>query len=135
MKRIAVSLIISVLGLPGIVVLSSNSGAANRGEALPRFEFTCETTETEFYDWIETAVWQGPTPSRTRFHRTLDGAISALVTNPRWQIRTTEKPCMTSSAMSRSRREALYFMIDDAHAEGAGNLDSDLLAKFAAFSN
>ncbi|MBL7686824.1 MAG: barstar family protein [Bdellovibrionaceae bacterium] len=78
------------------------------------FEFTCETTEDEFYDWITKAIWKKPS-----FGRNLDAAFDALTSDPDWTIRVTESPC-ADNAMNDGRRESLYLMIEDAHSEGFG---------------
>lgn len=103
-----------------IAVLGPLSNAADGNlttDEPSRFVFTCETRESEFYKWIETVLWKKP----RRFHHNLDAAIDALVSNPEWTIRIADQTC-AKDAMVRSRRESLYFMIDDAHAEGAGNI-------------
>ncbi len=97
---------------------SSNAADNNLSHAeLARFVFTCDTRESDFYRWIESVLWK----KTRRFHRNLDGAIDALVSNPDWTIRIADQTC-AKDAMVRSRRESLYFMIDDAHTEGAGTL-------------
>lgn len=84
------------------------------GKTKKTFEFTCETTEDDFYDWVTAAIWKKPT-----FGRNLDAAFDALTSDPDWTIRVTESPC-ADNAMNESRRESLYLMIEDAHSEGFG---------------
>ncbi len=84
------------------------------GKLKKTFEFSCETTEDEFYDWVTVAIWKKPT-----FGRNLDAAFDALTSDPDWTIRVTESPC-ADNAMNESRRESLYLMIEDAHSEGFG---------------
>jgi hypothetical protein len=107
--------------LLGIVaVVGPSSVAADRNLALTeksRFVFTCETRERDFYNWIQTVIWKKSRP----FSRNLDGAIDALVSNPNWTIRIADQTC-AHDVMVRDRRDSLYFMIDDAHSEGAGTI-------------
>ncbi len=106
--------------LAGIAVLGPSSDAADSRLSqaeLTHFVFTCETRERDFYDWIEAVLWKKP----RHFGRNLDAAIDALVSQPEWTIRIADQTC-TNDVIVRSRREALYFIIDDAHAEGAGKI-------------
>ena len=103
----------TLLMIVGIV--GASSGAADRDSENTRFVITCETHERDFYDWIETVLWK----KQRRFQRNLDGAIDALVSNPNWTIHIADQIC-AKDVMVKSRRESLYFMIDDAHSEGAG---------------
>lgn len=115
--RILFSFVVFSIVLAAVGILGSNSGATDRnGPVAPTFQFTCATTEMEFYDWIETTLWN----KKRKFRRNLDGAIDALVSNPQWTIVLTKEEC--PSGLITPRREALYFMIDDAHAEGAGEI-------------
>lgn len=100
-----------------IVVVGASSVAADQNSEKNQFSLTCETRERDFYDWVQTMIW---TKSRT-FHRNLDTAIDALVSNPGWTIRISETKC-ANDAMVSDRRERLYFMIEDAHSEGAGHI-------------
>lgn len=100
-----------------LAVVGASSVAADRDSEDTRFVMTCETHESDFYNWIETVVWK----KQRGFQRNLDGAIDALVSNPSWTIRIADQTC-TKDVMVKSRRESLYFMIDDAHSEGAGTI-------------
>lgn len=99
---------------PHVVAGTENGQAHPTTKQKKIFEFTCETTEDEFYDWIGSTIWR-----RSSFGRNLDAAFDALTSNPDWTIRVTESPC-TDNAMNESRRESLYLMIEDAHSEGFG---------------
>lgn len=106
--------------LAGIAVMGPSSDAADSSLSqaeLTHFVFTCETRERDFYDWIEAVLWKKP----RHFGRNLDAAIDALVSEPDWTIRIADQSCKTDT-IPKSRREALYFMVDDAHTEGAGKI-------------
>ena len=124
LRPAVLSTILGAFILSAFIVLGQNSSASDRSTKFtPIFDFTCETTEREFFDWIEAeliSVRQDPKPRRLR--RSLEGAISALVSNPDWKIRLTSKSC-SSDSISKRRRESLFFMIDDAHTEGAGTIE------------
>lgn len=133
--RIASSKSISmiVLGaigiLAGVLVLTPDSGAADDAVSVkPRFEFTCQTREVEFYDWVEASLWNKPQGETKPLRRTLGGAIEALVENPAWVIQLSSISC-EKGGMSQRRREALFFMIGDAHEEGAGKIEPAAISK------
>lgn len=95
--------------------------------AAPRatFEFTCETTEDDFYDWIEAELWPKSTPGSTAapFGRNLDAAFDILTDeNTRranWEITLTSADCQMNVG-TELRRESLFETIEDAHADGHG---------------
>ena len=129
LRPAVVSTVLGVTILSAFIVLGQNSSASDRNTKQTLvFDFTCETTETEFFNWIESelvSVREDLKPRKLR--RSLAGAIDALVSNPDWKIRLTTKPC-SSESISKRRRESLFFMIDDAHTEGAGTIEqSDLI--------
>ncbi|MBK7890647.1 MAG: barstar family protein [Bdellovibrionales bacterium] len=95
-------------------VRAATAPHTHASKQIKTFEFTCETTEDEFYDWLTAAIWKKPS-----FGRNLDAAFDALTSDPDWTIRVTESPC-SDNAMNESRRESLYLMIEDAHSEGFG---------------
>lgn len=107
---LTVAALLTILGAVG-----ASSVAADRDSENTHFVMTCETRESDFYDWIENVLWK----KQRRFQRNLDAAIDALVSNPTWTIRIADQTC-AKDVMVKSRRESLYFMIDDAHSEGAG---------------
>ncbi len=88
------------------------------------FEFTCEATEDEFYDWIEAELW--PVNSTATFGRNLDATFDILtdvrMRRMNWTITLTTRDCDSdlSSPGTELRRESLYSTIEDAHAEGHG---------------
>ncbi len=121
--------LLGTLILSAFIVLGQNSSASDRNMPItPVFDFKCETSEAEFFDWIETELISVRQNSKQKkLRRSLAGAIDALVSNPDWKIRLTTQSC-SSDAISKSRREALFFMIDDAHTEGAGQIEqTDLI--------
>ncbi len=110
--------VFAILALSTLVsVVGTSSGAADRDPETAKFTITCETSEPEFYDWVQASLWK----KSRRFRRDLDSAIDALVSDPNWTIRVADPKC-THSAMVTDRRESLVFMIEDAHTEGAGTI-------------
>lgn len=95
--------------------------------AAPRaaFEFTCETTEDDFYDWIEAELWPKNTPGSTTapFGRNLDATFDILTDESTrradWEITLTSADCQTDVG-TELRRESLFETIEDAHADGHG---------------
>lgn len=85
------------------------------------FEFTCETAEAEFYDWIEAELW--PKGSGAAFGRNLDAAFDVLTSTPKhtWVVTLPESEC-NSDVLLESRREALYLMLEDAAQDGHGQV-------------
>lgn len=115
----------TLLGL--IVVLVLIFLAVPQTHAVPRasFEFTCETTEDDFYDWIEAELWpkKSGAPGTSVFGRNLDAAYDIL-TDPasrraNWEITLTTVDCQRDLA-TELRRESLFETIEDAHADGHG---------------
>ena len=97
--------------------------------AAPRasFEFTCETTEDDFYNWIEAELWPKPSAAAgtTNFGRNLD-AVFDILTDPAarradWEITLTTGDCQ-SDLGTELRRESLFNTIEDAHADGHGRV-------------
>ncbi len=91
------------------------------------FEFTCETTEDEFYDWIEAELWPKPgtTSSAPHFGRNLDAAFDILTDRAtrraEWEITLTTTDCQSDLA-TELRRESLFETIEDAHGDGHGRV-------------
>lgn len=110
--------LIFVLGLTADLSLFGKSALAAQK---PNFEFTCETSESEFYDWIETEFW--PKGSLAAFGRNLDAAFDVLTSTSKnaWEVRLPETEC-TSDVILDSRREAIYLMLEDAAQEGFGQI-------------
>lgn len=128
-KSISAFVLAAVGILTGVLILTPDSGAADDAVAVkPRFEFTCQTRETDFYDWVEASVWNKPQGDSRRLRRTLGGAIEALVENPSWVVQLSSVSC-EKGGMSQRRREALFFMIGDAHEEGAGKIEPAAISK------
>ena len=129
-KPMSMLVVLAVALTIGILVLTPDSGAADDASSLaPRFEFNCQTRENDFYDWVETNIWNSgasqPAGSKPRkaLRRTLGGAIEALTRNPSWVIQLSSISCPQGAGMSQRRRESLFFMIDDARTEGAGKVE------------
>jgi RNAse (barnase) inhibitor barstar len=110
--------IILVLGLTVIFSIFSQSAIA---APRPSFEFTCETSESDFYDWIETEFW--PKGSVATFGRNLDAAFDVLTSTNKntWEISLPTSEC-SSDVILESRREAIYLMLEDAAREGFGKI-------------
>jgi hypothetical protein len=110
--------LIFVLGLTADLSLFGKSALAAQK---PNFEFTCETSESEFYDWIETEFW--PKGSLAAFGRNLDAAFDVLTSTSKnaWEVRLPGTEC-TSDVILDSRREAIYLMLEDAAHEGFGQI-------------
>ena len=95
--------------------------------AAPRatFEFTCETTEDDFYDWIEAELWPKSAQGNATapFGRNLDAAFDILTdeTSRRanWEITLSSADCQVDAG-TELRRESLFETIEDAHADGHG---------------
>lgn len=115
MARFGLGLVVALtLGF----ALSPESTLAAR---MPSFEFTCETSESEFYDWIEIEFW--PKGSVAAFGRNLDAAFDVLTSTSKnaWEVSLPVSEC-TSDVILDSRREAIYLMLEDAAHEGFGQI-------------
>lgn len=115
------------LALLLIAPLWLSFAVAQPAHAIPRatFEFTCETTEDDFYDWIEAELWPKSSPGSATmpFGRNLDAAFDILTDEitrrTSWEITLTSADCQ-SDAATELRRESLFETIEDAHADGHG---------------
>ncbi len=115
LKLALLKLALIVFAVVGLATVVCGAGRfAHAAAPAAQFEFTCETSEDDFYDWLALAIWKKPD-----FGRNLDAAFDALTSNADWTIRVTDSPC-ADDAMNDGRREALYLMIEDAHSEGFG---------------
>lgn len=119
MKRFLITLLISGAAASVVIGLGHDSAATHLERLRPTFEFSCGTTESEFYDWVESDLWRKP----RRFQANLATAIDALVSSPAWTIRIPETKC-ENLGMPLSKRESILFMIDDALSEGAGFVET-----------
>lgn len=116
-----------LLGLLALLVPAVLILPMAQTEAAPRasFEFTCETTEDDFYDWIEAELWpkQSIATGATNFGRNLDAAFDILTDRSarraNWEITLTNTDCQSDLA-TELRRESLFETIEDAHADGHG---------------
>jgi hypothetical protein len=113
--------IILLLGLAFLVIPQTH--AAPRAS----FEFTCETTEDDFYNWIEAALWPKPSAAAgaTNFGRNLDATYDILTDQAGrradWEITLTSGDCQGDLG-TELRRESLFNTIEDAHADGHGRV-------------
>ncbi|MBN8541824.1 MAG: hypothetical protein J0L82_15645 [Deltaproteobacteria bacterium] len=105
------------------LIVNQPAQAAGRAS----FEFTCETSEDDFYDWIQAELWPKPSAvvGTTNFGRNLDAAFDIL-TDPStrradWEITLTSVDCQSDVA-TELRRESLFETIEDAHADGHGRV-------------
>lgn len=105
----------------GAVIAAAPLSPSEASSSKLVFEFTCETSEAEFYDWIETELW--PQGSTAAFGRNLDAAFDVLTSTSKnaWAITLPEAECH-SDVLLESRREALYSMLDDAAQDGHGEI-------------
>lgn len=103
-----------------IMAFAHATPSANASTKLS-FEFTCETAEAEFYDWIETEFW--PKASSATFGRNLDAAFDVLTSTAKnaWEVTIPDMEC-ASDVLLESRREALYLMLEDAAQDGYGRV-------------
>lgn len=108
-----------LLALP-LVTLALTT-VAESSQAKAAFEFTCETAEADFYDWIETEFW--PKASSATFGRNLDAAFDVLTSTAKnaWEVTIPDMEC-ASDVLLESRREALYLMLEDAAQDGYGRV-------------
>ena len=106
------------LALAAIALVTT---VAEGSSTKPTFEFTCETAESDVYDWIETEFW--PKGTSSVFGRNLDAAFDVLTSTPKnaWEVILPESEC-TSDVLLESRREALYLMLEDAAQDGYGTV-------------
>lgn len=89
------------------------------------FEFTCETTEDDFYDWIEAELWpmSAVEAAAIAFGRNLDATFDILTDEisrrANWEITLSSVDCQMDPSTDL-RRESLFETIEDAHAAGHG---------------
>lgn len=115
------------LALLLLAPLCFSLAVAQPAHAAPRatFEFTCETTEDDFYDWIEAELWPKSSPGNATvpFGRNLDAAFDILTDEitrrTNWEITLTSADCQ-ADAGTELRRESLFETIEEAHADGHG---------------
>jgi hypothetical protein len=115
----------ALLGLIVSLFLSLPVAQQAHSGARATFEFTCETSEDDFYDWIEAELWPKSSAAfgSSIFGRNLDAVFDILTDeNTRrsnWEITLTTIDCQTDPATDL-RRESLFETIEDAHADGHG---------------
>lgn len=119
--RQVVSLLILSFAFTTLATIAGPQKAESATRAT--FEFTCETSEDEFYDWIEAELW--PKGTSGTFGRNLDATYDILTDvdsrRANWEITLTATSCLMDPA-AELRRESLYETIEDAHAAGHGRV-------------
>ncbi len=115
-SKLRICFLSSTTIIGGLLFTAIFSDASDLSKAAATFQWSCYTSEAEFYDWVEESVW---CESRSLFGRNLDATYDALVSseqdcNVSWDIEILDVECAEKPPEAQ-RRAAIYNTIRDAY--------------------